>query len=51
MGAEFLDVYQDKVILVTGGAGAIGTNLCAALSNAGRLCKDLYLSSCKECKL
>lgn len=33
--SDYLDFYKDKVILVTGGAGAIGTNLCAALSDAG----------------
>lgn len=27
--------YRDEVILVTGGAGAIGTNLCAELSRCG----------------
>ncbi len=27
--------YEDKVVLVTGGAGAIGTNLCSALADAG----------------
>ncbi len=35
MGKEYLNVYHDKVILVTGGAGAIGSNLCSALSDAG----------------
>ncbi len=35
MQKEYFDVYKDKVILVTGGAGAIGTNLCAALANSG----------------
>lgn len=35
MQAEYLSVYKDAVILVTGGAGAIGTNLCSALSDAG----------------
>lgn len=31
----FISSYKDKVILVTGGAGAIGRNLCYALANAG----------------
>ncbi len=35
MRKEYLDVYKDKVILVTGGAGAIGTNLCAELADSG----------------
>lgn len=35
MEKEYLDAYKDKIILVTGGAGAIGTNLCAALADAG----------------
>ena len=30
---DYLDFYKDKTILVTGGAGAIGSNLCKALSN------------------
>ena len=34
MKKKYLDAYKDKVILVTGGAGAIGTNLSAALSDA-----------------
>jgi UDP-glucose 4-epimerase len=34
MKKEYLDIYKDKVIVVTGGAGAIGTNLCRALSDA-----------------
>ena len=29
---DYLDSYKGKTILVTGGAGAIGTNLCRALS-------------------
>lgn len=29
---DFLDFYKDKVILVTGGAGSIGSNLCKNLS-------------------
>jgi nucleoside-diphosphate-sugar epimerase len=32
---EYFNIYKDKVILVTGGAGAIGTNLCSALADAG----------------
>lgn len=28
-------VYQDKVVLITGGAGAIGSNLCRAVAEAG----------------
>jgi nucleoside-diphosphate-sugar epimerase len=32
---EYLGAYKDKVILVTGGAGAIGTNLSSALADAG----------------
>lgn len=35
MNTQYKDCYKDKNILVTGGAGAIGTNLCAALSDAG----------------
>jgi len=35
MSKNYLKHYEGKVILVTGGAGAIGTNLCAALSDAG----------------
>lgn len=31
--ADYLTYYRDKVILVTGGAGAIGSNLCKALSD------------------
>jgi len=34
MGEEYLSAYKDEVVLVTGGAGAIGTNFCAALSDA-----------------
>jgi len=33
--AENMDFYQGKVILVTGGAGAIGSNLSRALVNCG----------------
>lgn len=32
---EHLDAYRDQVVLVTGGAGAIGSNLCRALAEAG----------------
>jgi UDP-glucose 4-epimerase len=32
---EYLDQYRDKVVLVTGGAGAIGSNLTRALAQAG----------------
>lgn len=32
---DYIEWYKDKIILVTGGAGAIGSNLCAALSEAG----------------
>lgn len=35
MAKEYLNIYKDEVILVTGGAGAIGTNLCRALADAG----------------
>ena len=35
MSDEIRDYYKDKVILVTGGAGAIGSNLTRALSEAG----------------
>ena len=35
MEKKYLDFYKDKIILVTGGAGAIGTNLCAALAETG----------------
>ena len=31
--ADYLDSYQGKTVLVTGGAGAIGSNLCRALAN------------------
>jgi len=33
--ADYIDFYSDKTVLVTGGAGAIGTNLCSALADAG----------------
>lgn len=32
---QYLQIYKDKVILVTGGAGAIGSNLTRALAEAG----------------
>ena len=32
---SYLDTYKDQTILVTGGAGAIGSNLCHALAEAG----------------
>ncbi len=32
---ENMNYYRGKVILVTGGAGAIGSNLCRALANCG----------------
>lgn len=32
---EYIKSFEDKTILVTGGAGAIGSNLTAALSEAG----------------
>jgi UDP-glucose 4-epimerase len=35
MSEDYKECYEGKVILVTGGAGAIGTNLCAALSDTG----------------
>lgn len=35
MRADYLKSYEGKTVLVTGGAGAIGTNLCSALSDAG----------------
>lgn len=35
MQGNYLETYRDKVILVTGGAGAIGTNLCSSLADAG----------------
>jgi len=35
MSDEIKDYYKDKVILVTGGAGAIGSNLTRVLSEAG----------------
>jgi nucleoside-diphosphate-sugar epimerase len=35
MKETYYSKYHNKTILVTGGAGAIGTNLCSALSDAG----------------
>lgn len=35
MGEEYKDYYKDKIILVTGGAGAIGSNLCRRLAELG----------------
>jgi len=35
MKEPYLDVYENEIILVTGGAGAIGSNLARALSDAG----------------
>ncbi len=32
---DYLESYKNKTILVSGGAGAIGSNLCRALSDAG----------------
>ncbi len=46
---EYQDYYQGKVVLVTGGAGAIGSNLTAALARAGAKCViilDNLSSSC-----
>ncbi len=34
MQGNYLETYRNKVILVTGGAGAIGANLCLALAEA-----------------
>jgi len=36
--AEYHEYYEGKVLLVTGGAGAIGSNLTAALAKAGAKC-------------
>jgi nucleoside-diphosphate-sugar epimerase len=33
--ADYLRFYKDKTILITGGAGAIGSNLCRALAEVG----------------
>jgi len=35
MSREYKKIYKDKIILVTGGAGAIGSNLSRALSECG----------------
>jgi nucleoside-diphosphate-sugar epimerase len=35
MEADYLKYYKNKLILVTGGAGAIGSNLCRALGGLG----------------
>lgn len=32
---NYLEAYKDQVVLVTGGAGAIGSNLTRALVQAG----------------
>ncbi len=34
-GTEYLDFYRDQTVLITGGAGAIGSNLSRALAEAG----------------
>ena len=34
MGNQYLDVYKNEIVLVTGGAGAIGSNLVRALADA-----------------
>ncbi len=36
--AEYHDYYRKKVVLVTGGAGAIGSNLTRALAEAEAKC-------------
>ena len=47
---SYLDIYKDQVILVTGGAGAIGSNLCRALAEAEAakvvILDDLSASPC-----
>lgn len=35
MSSEYRTFYHDKVVLITGGAGAIGTNLARAVSSLG----------------
>lgn len=35
MGNEYLDVYRGKTVLITGGAGAIGSNLSRTVANLG----------------
>jgi len=37
-----LSNYKDKVVLVTGGTGFVGTNLCAALVSAGALVHAIH---------
>jgi nucleoside-diphosphate-sugar epimerase len=32
---DYLSYYNSKTVLVTGGAGAIGSNLCRAIANHG----------------
>src|SRR5512136_22346 len=34
-GTDYLKAYEGRTVLVTGGAGAIGSNLCRALAGAG----------------
>lgn len=35
MVKEYLQAYKDQIILVSGGAGAIGSNLCRSLADTG----------------
>ena len=35
MGDSYIDVYQGKTVLITGGAGAIGSNLSRTLAETG----------------
>lgn len=35
---QYKNNYKDKIILITGGAGAIGSNLTRAMANAGAKC-------------
>jgi nucleoside-diphosphate-sugar epimerase len=35
MEQEYLNSYKDKIVLIAGGAGAIGSNLSAALADCG----------------
>ena len=37
MDMSYLDYYKDKTVLVTGGAGAIGSNLCRKLAELGAI--------------
>ena len=37
MGEDYLSFYKDKVVLVTGGAGAIGSNLSRKLAELGAI--------------